>query len=134
MYDTKYECRYNNDNVFLETDNVSDDEKDYVLNILYKEDLLNIFNIFPDDEFETFNDSISNLYKKIKNNICLKECMKKLASSFISTDEEFGLCILYSFDFLHLTHKCVSEYLDNGTISCENINLLKNSVDKYVNN
>ena len=60
--------------------------------------------------------------------------MKKLASSFIITDEEFGLCILYSFDFLHLTHKCVSEYLDNGTISAENINLLKNSVDKYVNN
>jgi hypothetical protein len=134
MYYTKYMCRYKNDNVFLETDNVSDAEKEYIRNILYKEDLLNIFDISYNDEIDKFNDAISNLYEKIKNNNFFKECMTKIASSFINTDEEFGLCILYSFDFMYLTHKCVSEYLDNGKISDENINLLKNSVDKYVNN
>jgi hypothetical protein len=125
MYNIKYECRYHKNDIFLETDIITDDEKDFIRNILYKEDLVNIFEIDSNDEFEIFNDIIPNLYEKIKNNIFLKECMKKAASKLISEDEELGLCILYSYDFMYLTHKCVSEYLDTGLISDENINLFK---------
>jgi hypothetical protein len=125
MYDIKYECRYHKNDIFLETDNITDDEKDFIRNILYKEDLVNIFEIDSNNEFEIFNDIIPNLYEKIKNNLFLKECMKKAALKLISEDEELGLCILYSYDFMYLTHKCVSEYLDTGLISHENINLFK---------
>ena len=45
MYNTKYLCRYHKDDVFIKTDNVNDNEKDFIRNILYKEDLLNIFFI-----------------------------------------------------------------------------------------
>ena len=126
MYNIKYECRYHKNDIFLETDIITDDEKDFIRNILYKEDVVNIFEIDSNDEFEIFNDIIPNLYEKIKNNIFLKECMKKAASKLISEDEELGLCILYSYDFMYLTHKCVSEYLDTGLISHENKNLFKN--------
>jgi hypothetical protein len=128
MYNTKYECRYNND---LESEQ---QESDIIRDILYKEDLINIFEIDTNSNFNVFNDVISNLYEKIKTNVFLKECMGRLASKFMSIDEELGLCILYSFDFMYLTHKCVSEYLDNGLITHENMILLKNSIDNYFNN
>ena len=38
MYNIKYECRYHKDDVFLETDNVTHDEKNYIRDVLYRED------------------------------------------------------------------------------------------------
>jgi hypothetical protein len=55
--------------------------------------------------------------------------MKKIAVLLLSEKPEIGLCILYSYDFMYVTHNCVTEYLDNGLISEENINLLKNLVN-----
>ena len=133
MYNITYECRYHRDDVFLETDDVTDDEKDYIRNILYQEDLMNIFNLEEYDK-ELLKDTMSELYVKLKENEVLLDCMKKLATALFSENPEIGLCLLYSYDFMYLTHKCVVEYLDNGLISDENINLLKNLVNNYVNN
>lgn len=124
MYDTKFECRYYKDDVFLESDKISDEEKNYIRDILYKEDLLNIFNIDFDDYYDVFKNIISELYNKIKECIPLKKIMKKMAEILMSEDEETGLCILYSYDYMYITHKCVSEFLDRGLISKENIELL----------
>lgn len=128
MYDTKFECRYYKDDVFLETDDVNDEEKGFIRDILYKEDLLNIFSIDISENTNVFDNVfesiISELYNKIKHCSQLKNCMKKMASILMSEDEEFGLIILYSYDYMHITHKCISEYLDTGLISKENIELL----------
>jgi len=124
MYNTKYQCRYNNDDVFLETDMVTNDEKEYVRNILYKEDLINIFEIDCSDDFNIFNHIISTLYSKIRNCQPLVECMIKVSKELLIEDHEFGLCILYSYDYMYLTHICISEYLDTGKISEENKELL----------
>jgi hypothetical protein len=129
MYDTKYECRYHKDDVFLDTDNVTSEEKDYIRSILYKEDMLNIFGIDMDDDFESFNNILSELYVKIKNNDFLIKCMTKTSSTLFCQNIEFGLCLLYSYDFMYLTHKCVSEYLDKGIISEENKKLLNDSIN-----
>lgn len=125
MYNTKFECRYHKDDVFLETDQLSENEKYVVRDILYKEDLLNIFSIecFNDD-FDTFANVIAELYSKIKDYSPLKECMKEIAAKIISEDLQLGLCILYSYDYMYITHKCVSEYLDTGSLSEENMKLL----------
>jgi len=129
MYDTKYECRYHKDDVFLDTDNVTSEEKDYIRSILYKEDMLNIFGIDMDDDFESFNNILSKLYVKIKDNDFLINCMTKTSSTLFCQNIEFGLCLLYSYDFMYLTHKCVSEYLDKGIISEENKKLLNDSIN-----
>ena len=121
MYNTKYECRYNKDEVFLDTDNVTEDEKDIVRDTLYREDLIYIFEIKKDDEFDIFNTKFTDLYNKLKDCLELRECMKTAAAKFISEDEETGLCILYSYDYMYVTHLCVSEYLDTGSISLDNI-------------
>jgi hypothetical protein len=122
MYDTKFECRYHKDDIFLETDDINEDEKWFIRDVLYKEDLLNIFSI--DDDFDVFTEIISELYNKIKRCVPLTECMKKMAAKVMSEDLKTGLCILYSYDFMHITHKCVSEYLDTSSLSHENMNLL----------
>jgi hypothetical protein len=126
MYDTKFECRYNRDDVFLDSDNINENEKWFVRDILYKEDLLNIFSIDHfDEDFDAFSNLIGELYNKIKECNPLTQCMKKMAAKVISEDLQTGLCILYSYDYMNITHKCVSEYLETGSLSEENMKLLE---------
>ncbi len=126
MYDTKFECRYHREDVFLDTDKVNDYEKSFIRDILYKEDLLNIFSIdcFNDEDFDIFSNVITELYSKIKDCLPLNECMTRMAGKVISEEPQTGLCILYSYDYMHITHQCVSEYLENGSLSEENMKLL----------
>jgi hypothetical protein len=126
MYNTNYECRYHTNDVFLETDNVTEDEKNYIRNILYREDLSNILNI--DEESESFELIICELYNKLSGCKELKECMQEVSNSMMLNNEEMGICFLFSYDLLYLTHKCISEYLDKGKISKNNLNLLKNKI------
>ena len=129
MYNTKYICTYNDSDIFLESEKnqLNDDEKDFVMNALYRTDLLNIFGI---DEFneDVFYEIISELYKKIYNNTELSMLMERLAGRYMSIDKEFGLMLLYSFDFLYLTHTCVCDLLEKGKIVDGNINNLKNAI------
>jgi predicted transcriptional regulator len=132
MYNTKYECRYDKDTVFLKEDKVSDNEKEYILNILYQEDYLAIFSIKQYDAKAATNlsNSIGELYEKIKDSDVLKDIMKKAASTVMSIDLQIGLCILYSYDYMYITHKCVSEYLDTNFISLYNID----KINKLISN
>jgi hypothetical protein len=125
MYDINYECRYYKDDVFIETDVVTDDEKEYIRNILYREDILNIFSIDENQESDIFDTLLLELYKQLSSSEELKECMKLSAARLISEDENIGLCILYSYDFMYLTHKCVCSFLKNRTINMDDYNLLK---------
>ena len=53
--------------------------------------------------------------------------MDKAASKIMTEELQLGLCLLYSYDYMYLTHKCVSEYLNTGFISLDSIdNLNKN--------
>jgi hypothetical protein len=124
MYDTKFECRYHKDDVFLETDNINENQKYLIRDILYKEDILNIFNIECNDDFDIFTNVIAELYIRIKDCLPLKECMTKMAARIMSEDLHLGLCILYSYDYMYISHKCVSEYLETGLLSEENMRLL----------
>ena len=116
MYDTKYECQYHKDSVFIESDVVTENEKQIITDILYKEDLLNIFGI-NDDDFDIFDSVMLELYEKISKCEEFKTCMKLAASKLMSENENMGLCILYSYDYMYLTHKCISEYLENNEIN-----------------
>ena len=126
MYNTNYECRYYKNDIILEISKFTDDEKEYIRDIMYKEDLINIFYLKESDSFDCLNDILSYIYEKVKNNLDLKECMDLSASRLLSKDEQFGLCILYSYDFMYLTHPLICELLETGVIkSCEK---LKNTI------
>lgn len=127
MYNTKYDCTYMID-VFLKEDNINQRDKDFILNCLYRNDFLNIFGL-EDFDNDFSNKIIEDLYEKIRNNNFLLSCVKKITEDYICLDNDyFGLLILYSFDFLHLTHPCVSDYLERGHIEEENMLLLKKKV------
>jgi hypothetical protein len=125
MYNTKYECRYYKDDIILPDETVTNEEEDYIRNILYQEDFLNIFSIngenIEDDEIKLLSKVICKLYEIIKDSDVLKLFMLKASSKYISEDLQLGLYILYSYDYMYVTHKCVSEYLDTGFISLYNI-------------
>jgi len=116
MYNTKVICTYNTSEVFLETDTITDDEKEFIRDAIYRQELLNILGM--DDYNETEIDkAIHELYEIVKDNTELKECMIKLANHFMSVDDEFGLMLLFAYDYMYLTHICISELLESGIIN-----------------
>jgi hypothetical protein len=73
MYNTKVECTYNTPEVFLETDNITDDEKTFIRNIIYRQELLNILDIDYENNDEDNDEKISerskNYYERKRNEI-----------------------------------------------------------------
>jgi len=93
MYNTKYTITYNSDNIFLETDDVNEKDKEFIVNILYRKDLCNIFSIdydfFPNGY--AFDTQISELYKIISKNSDLLSLTDKLSTFFFNKeDKELG--------------------------------------------
>ena len=130
MYNTKVVCTYHTPEVFLETDKVNDSEKEFIRNVIYRQELLNIFE--KEDFFEDeMSHEISNLYKKLEYCDNLRECMKKISEKFTTQEdnEEAGLFILFSYDYMHLTHLCVCEFLEIGKVTNKTINKLKKQID-----
>jgi hypothetical protein len=117
MYNTKVICTYNRDDIFLESDNISLLEKSFIREVIYRQELLDILGIDNYNEIE-MNNAIHELYNKVKDCKEIKKCMKEISNQFmIANDMEFGLILLYSYDYLYISHICISEYLDNGNFS-----------------
>jgi translation elongation factor EF-Ts len=136
MYNTKVECTYNTPEVFLETDNITDDEKTFIRNIIYRQELLNILDIDyennDEDNEEKISEAIKELYNRVKDSTCLRKCMVKViqkhmnVGKYMTSDEELGMMLLFSYDYMYLTHICISEFIETGNIDDENIRKLVN--------
>jgi hypothetical protein len=107
----------------LPTDKVNDNEKLFIMNVLYRQDILNIFDIEEFDE-KIINDCLCELYEKVKSNEVIHNLMTLLAKQLRLDEELTGLIIMYSFDYLYVTHKCVSQFLETGNILPEDLNEL----------
>ena len=127
MYNTKVICTYNTPDVFSVDDNINEEEKGFVRDTLYRQELLDILGMeeFNDSEMEK---TIHQLYKKISENPFIKECVLKLSGQFMSIDCEFGLMIMFSYDYMYLSHICISEFLDTGSISEKNMSKLRSII------
>ena len=130
-YDTKYVCSYNS-NIFTEEEEkiLSENDKVFVRDALYRQDFLNIFKLY-DTEFndEIVEIYIKKIYKFIKNDSEFKICMAKTSEKLLSSDLKLGLMILFSFDYLYLFHPCVCDFIEFGKITDLNLNNLKKSID-----
>jgi hypothetical protein len=126
MYNVNYTCIYNKTDIFLkeEEDNLSEDDKDDIRDELYRNDMLHILDA-NDIENNNVDKELHNLYERIKSCDFLVECMTELAGRWISEDKEFGLLILYSFDYMYAMHLCVCDYLEEGIIKDDNVKLLR---------
>jgi hypothetical protein len=138
MYNTKVECTYNTPEVFLETDNITDDEKMFIRDTIYRQEFLNILDIdYQDDDNENddkINSTLKELYTQIKDCAELKKCMVKVIEKhmnigkYMANDEELGLLLLFSYDYMYLTHICISEFIETGKISNGNMKNLENAL------
>jgi hypothetical protein len=129
MYNTKIICKYNNyifENL-RELKHMTETDKEYFQDSLYREEFLNIFGLYEYDETK-IDEALNELYEKIKECKELKECMLKLASNIMSLDEEIGLLFLFSYDYMYLSHICICEFLETGQISQDNISKLKTKI------
>jgi hypothetical protein len=127
MYNTKVKCTYNTPEIFLETDKVNDNDKKFIRDVIYRQELLDIFGMDEYDD-KKINKAIYELYEKIKDCTQLKDCMLQLSNNFMSLDEKIGLLLLFSYDFLYLTHDCVCEFLEKGEIKEDTICKLKHAI------
>ena len=127
MYNTTIECTYHTLEIFLETDEITIEEKNFIRDIIYRQELLNILCLeeYNQDEIDR---EIHMLYEKIKECNVLNECIIKLSRDYMSLDNKIGLIILFSYDYLYLTHICVSEFFETGKISDEKICKLKSAI------
>jgi hypothetical protein len=124
LYNTTYDCQYMNSNPTLFQDwelaILSKEEQLFVRNLLYKQDMMFIFyqeesEFYSDD---TIHKAVGKLFAIVSKASIpeLNSCMSKLASRILSTRLELGFVMLYSYDYLHLVHPCVSELLETGNI------------------
>ena len=127
MYNIKVICTYNTPEVFFASDKITDEEKDFIRDTIYRQELLDILGMDDYNEKE-MDRAIQELYEKIRDNKELKECMLKSASHFMSIDEDFGLMIMFAYDYMYLTHICVSELLKTGKITENNMWKLKSAI------
>ena len=128
IYNTRYVTSYMDSDVFLETDEVNASEKEFILNCIYRQDLLNIFGLEDFDD-SVINQKIAMLLKLLKQNKELHECMLIASKNLCGTEDEMsGLMVLFSFDYLYLTNPCICEYLLTNTIFKGTIDQLKNGI------
>ena len=116
MYNTKVVCTYNTVDVFLDTDNITASEMEFVRDALYRQELLDILELEEHDE-ELMSEALHKLYEQVKGSQELRKCMVKMARRLMTADEEFGLLILFAYDYMYLTHPCICEYLETGKIT-----------------
>jgi hypothetical protein len=130
MYDTKFVCTYNNDDIFKGLEHIdimTVKDKEFYQDAYYRYELLSIFGLEEYNEKE-ISEAVATLYEKVKDCKELKECMHKLASKFMSADEELGLMMLFAYDYMYISHICISEFLETGKISEVNIFKLKSLI------
>lgn len=129
-YNVEYETNYNlffDDSAF-EGDETAED-KENIRTLLYQKDLLRVLNenVFDDD---IINKKVRDLFLILNKNDDLLFCMKEISKKCIYSNEEIGLMMFFSFDYLYLSHPCISEYIKNGSVLDANLNILKESIIK----
>ena len=137
MYDTEAVITYNDDSLLFaqeEIDILNDREKQFVRIVVYRQEILNIFciedfDLHKDIDIKRLHKIIVELLPILNKSEQLIECIREISTKiYMNPDEELGLITLYSYDFMHLMHKCVGEYLKTGIITERNYDELKGKI------
>jgi len=136
QYNTSYVCKYkNNDEInnykkIMKTKNTDIDIDIDIESELYRLDLLKIFQIdnYNDNNITSTIDNIYNNFIENNQNVSIKRFRKilnKASQLFMSTDEKFGLTILYSYEYLDSAHKCICKLIQTNTIDENTLDTLE---------
>jgi hypothetical protein len=108
MYNPTVICTYMDDDVFLETDDINDAEKDFIRNCIYRQELLNAFSLDEYDD-EQINKTIAELFPLVQS-VGLPLCATEMEDPLV------GFMMLFSFDFFYYAHPLICEMLQTGQV------------------
>ena len=152
MYNTKFKVKYND----IEKELLSQEDlvKQYnyssqdimdICNKLYRDEFLSVFGLeyFENDKI---NNMIANVYDKMMTNIefkeiidnisnfCFKDFFLKKEENEESIKKQIILTSLFSQNLFFITHKCVCQQIELGTIDKDLLVELKtHSIDIFTN-
>jgi hypothetical protein len=123
MYDLNYKCTYNkSEELDLHKELMNETGEEFVEDLLYKNDLLKIFQL------KEYNDEIiMNTLDDIYEKVCINENMKtfinviKEKNPYFASDDRTAFTIMFSFDYLDVAHSCICDILKNGVITEQNL-------------
>ena len=129
MYDTNVYCIYHKEDIFLDSDNLSLEQKDKIREELYRNDLLNIFQLEEYND-ELLGTALDDLYDKISSSDILIHYIIKLMDIYygFSQDPKFGIIFLFTYENMYLFHPCIIDYLLHKEIRDENLSVLKSEL------
>ena len=129
MYDTNVYCIYHKEDIFLDSDNLSLEQKDKIREDLYRNDLLNIFQLEEYND-ELLGTALDDLYDKISSSDILTQYIVKLMDIYygFSQDPKFGIIFLFTYENMYLFHPCIIDYLLHKEIRDENLSVLKSEL------
>jgi hypothetical protein len=96
--------------------------------LIYKSDILQVFDLIDYDDAK-IQEEMKILFEKTKHNKNMVECMKILASRFLTEELEFGFVLLFSYDTFFATHLCICDVIEKGDISQDNMNRLSKLIN-----
>jgi uncharacterized protein VirK/YbjX len=117
---------YNDKDLFNRYTIINLKEQEDFRNIIYKYDLICIFGL-TDFLEEEINEKMFELYNMMIKNSDIENILTKLSTNY-SINEEISFTLLFSYDNLHLFYPCICDFLENGAISIEKIDVLKKNL------
>jgi len=135
-YNIEYLCKYKNEfeiNKFKELMITENNDIDIEIDIeseLYRLDILNIFQM---DNYKdnTIMNTIDEIYECFINKnenpqiIKFRKILNKSSQLFMSSDERFGLTVLFSYEYLNIAHECICEIIKTNDINENTLNILE---------
>ena len=149
---TKEKCIAPEDHYYTEISSHSDDDNEIDVNnlsdtftskYLYESEILHAFNMNNFDE-TAINTKIEELYNHICSlretnqtaNVLLSYSLFLSSNTLLSDDEHSGFIILFSYQFFHITHLCISDILSEDSlqiVSQTNMDSLIQSIHSFTN-
>ena len=120
-------CTYNLDDIFLETDIITDQEKDFIRNCIYRQELLNTFGLEEFNEI-VLESAVRELYTIVEKEQIFSTFIEILVNNFPLTKEEECFMVLFSFDYFYIMLECLKDYFENKSISQQNYDYLSKTI------
>jgi len=125
-------CTYHLNDIFFETDKITDKDKDFIRNCIYRQEILNTFGL------EEFNEkkieiNMREIYKYIEKDYDFLIFIDLLLTKYSFSKEECFM-ILFSFDYFYATLECLKDYFKNGYITTFHHEMLKKNINLSIIN
>jgi hypothetical protein len=77
-------------------------------------------------EADAMSKGLDDVYERTKDVPEFKKIYEIAAGFMLSVDPNIGLAVIFSYDYFHMFHPCLVDFLRSGSISSENReNLMK---------